>query len=171
MLLVKRLPGCPRTFRKRRRKALRGIFHNVPQSTSPADNSICEQPFSGNAFHGQGVKLFGQSFHWGTVILLAFISVVIFVYISFYDKENDSLYWRNYRVDQKIAQGDFSTKVEVKYENEFAIIAQNLNIMAKDLYELKEKEHEAENTKNELITNVPMTCAHHWPRLSVIWIF
>ena len=55
---------------------------------------------------------------------------------------------------QRIAQGDFSTKVEVKYENEFAIIAQNLNIMAKDLYELKEKEHEAENTKNELITNV-----------------
>lgn len=55
---------------------------------------------------------------------------------------------------QNIAQGDFSTKLEVKYDNEFSIIAQNLNIMALDLRLLKEKEQEAETTKNELITNV-----------------
>ncbi len=154
MLLVKKASRVSSDLQEKAAESFAGNFHNVPQSTSPADNSIVNS-LSGNAFHGQGVKLFGQSFHWGTVILVAFISVVIFVLIFHFMTRKMTRYIEEITASiQRIAQGDFSTKVEVKYENEFAIIAQNLNIMAKDLYELKEKEHEAENTKNELITNV-----------------
>lgn len=104
---------------------------------------------------GRGPKFFDQSFHWGTIFLLLFVSVIIFVLIFHLMTRKITKYIEDItRSIQNIAQGDFSTKLEVKYDNEFSIIAQNLNIMALDLRLLKEKEQEAETTKNELITNV-----------------
>lgn len=103
----------------------------------------------------RGPKFFGQSFHWGTIFLLLFVSVIIFVLIFHLMTRKITEYIEDItRSIQNIAQGDFSTTLEVKYDNEFSIIAQNLNIMALDLRLLKEKEQEAETTKNELITNV-----------------
>ncbi|MDO4325600.1 MAG: HAMP domain-containing sensor histidine kinase [bacterium] len=55
---------------------------------------------------------------------------------------------------QNISEGDFNTTVEVRGDDEFSTMADNLNQMAHDLKELMEKEREAERTKNELITNV-----------------
>ena len=55
---------------------------------------------------------------------------------------------------QNISEGDFNTTVEVRGDDEFSSMADNLNQMAHDLKELMEKEREAERTKNELITNV-----------------
>lgn len=55
---------------------------------------------------------------------------------------------------QKISDGDFNTRLEVVGDDEFSIIADNINRMAMDLEFLKAKENEAEETKNELITNV-----------------
>lgn len=109
---------------------------------------------AGARFQG-GVKLFGQSFHWGSIVFVALISVLIFILIFHFLTRKMTRYIEEITATiQRIAQGDFSSEVEVRYDNEFSIIAQNLNIMALDLRLLKEKESEAETTKNELITNV-----------------
>lgn len=55
---------------------------------------------------------------------------------------------------QEISEGNFNTVVEVRGDDEFSTMADNLNHMAADLKELMMKEREAERTKNELITNV-----------------
>ena len=100
---------------------------------------------------GRGPKFFGQSFHWGTIFLLLFVSVIIFVLIFHLMTRKITKYIEDItRSIQNIAQGDFSTKLEVKYDNEFSIIAQNLNIMALDLRLLKEKEQEAEKRAQQV---------------------
>ena len=55
---------------------------------------------------------------------------------------------------ENISEGDLNTTVEVVGDDEFAVMAANLNKMVEDLKELMDKEREAERTKNELITNV-----------------
>ena len=44
--------------------------------------------------------------------------------------------------------------MEVEGDDEFAMMAANLNKMEADIRELMDKERESERTKNELITNV-----------------
>lgn len=155
MLLVKKASQVSSNISEKAAESLADNFPNLPQAATAADNVPGGGSFPGAGLQEQGIKLFGQSFHWGTVVLVAFISVVIFVLIFHFMTRKMTRYIEEITTAiQRIAQGDFSGKVDVRYENEFSIIAQNLNIMAKDLYELKEKEREAENTKNELITNV-----------------
>lgn len=55
---------------------------------------------------------------------------------------------------QNISEGDLNTEIEVLGDDEFSMIAANLNRMEADIRELMDKEREAERTKNELITNV-----------------
>lgn len=55
---------------------------------------------------------------------------------------------------QNISEGDLNTQIEVLGDDEFSMIAENLNRMEADIRELMDKEREAERTKNELITNV-----------------
>lgn len=55
---------------------------------------------------------------------------------------------------QNISEGDLTTQVEVVGDDEFAVMASNLNRMGADIRELMDKERESERTKNELITNV-----------------
>ncbi len=127
-------------------------FRSALQSAAPGENAGADRVES---FRFPGLKFFGQSFHWGTLLLLIFISVIIFVVIFHVLTRKMTQYIEEITSSiQRIAQGDFSSTVEARYNNEFSIIAQNLNIMAKDLQQLKEKEMQAENTKNELITNV-----------------
>ena len=54
----------------------------------------------------------------------------------------------------RIAQGDFQTEILVKGNDEFAIIAENLNKMMGEISELMDNESEVERSKNQLITNV-----------------
>lgn len=132
-------------------------FRSALQSSAPGENAGAGQAgsYGADIFRSPGLKFFGQSFHWGTLLLLIFISVVIFVVIFHFLTRKMTQYIEEITSSiQRIAQGDFSSTVEVRYDNEFSIIAQNLNIMAKDLQQLKAKETQAENTKNELITNV-----------------
>ncbi len=132
-------------------------FRAAMQSSAPGENVMSGQPgnYGSGSFPSRGLKLFGQSFHWGTLLLIIFISIVIFVVIFHFLTRKMTRYIEEITSSiQRIAQGDFSSTVEVRYDNEFSIIAQNLNIMANDLQQLKEKEIQAENTKNELITNV-----------------
>ena len=55
---------------------------------------------------------------------------------------------------QNIAEGDLTTQIEVQGDDEFSMMAANLNRMGEEIRELMEKERESERTKNELITNV-----------------
>lgn len=55
---------------------------------------------------------------------------------------------------QNISEGDLNTQVEVMGDDEFSMMASNLNRMEADIRELMDKERESERTKNELITNV-----------------
>lgn len=53
-----------------------------------------------------------------------------------------------------MADEDFSHRIDVRYHDEFSSIADSINRMADTVEAMKQKEQEAEETKNELITNV-----------------
>ena len=53
-----------------------------------------------------------------------------------------------------IAGGNFSTRIRVKNEDEFAVIAASINKMAGDISAMMENERRSEELKHELITNV-----------------
>ena len=55
---------------------------------------------------------------------------------------------------QNISEGDLNTQIEVLGDDEFSMMAANLNRMEADIRELIDKERESERTKNELIANV-----------------
>ena len=152
--LVKKASKASASIQERVEESIAGNFPALAQSTAQSENAVQGQGSYSAGFH-RDFELFGQNFHWGLVVLLIFVSVVIFVFIFHLLTRKMSAYIEEITASiQRIAQGDFSSTVEVKYDNEFSIIARNLNIMASDLYELKTKERETENTKNELITNV-----------------
>lgn len=54
----------------------------------------------------------------------------------------------------QISKGNLGFKVTKRGNDELALLADNINYMAKELKEKIEKERKAEKTKNELITNV-----------------
>ncbi|MDO5522313.1 MAG: HAMP domain-containing sensor histidine kinase [bacterium] len=53
-----------------------------------------------------------------------------------------------------IASGKFESRIRVKNEDEFAVIAASVNKMASDINEMMENERKNEQLKHELITNV-----------------
>ena len=58
------------------------------------------------------------------------------------------------RILQKISEGDFSERLPVIGDNELSDIAMQVNHVAGEISQLMEKEKQAEQTKNDLITNV-----------------
>lgn len=102
-----------------------------------------------------GIKIFGYKIHWEILIILTVLSIVLVVTIFHLLTRRRTAYIEEItKAIQNIAKGDYTSTLAVKYNDEFSIIAENLNIMALDLRLLKEKEQEIETTKNELITNV-----------------
>lgn len=55
---------------------------------------------------------------------------------------------------REISEGDFSTRIPVKNEDEFALIATSINKMAADVSVIMENERNSEKVKHDLITNV-----------------
>jgi signal transduction histidine kinase len=69
--------------------------------------------------------------------------------------------WPRYRYFDKltlsvehIAQGNFDDAVPVKQNNEVSLLAENMNLLVAELKRSLDEERLAEQTKNELITNV-----------------
>lgn len=58
------------------------------------------------------------------------------------------------RAMTEIAKGNFHQTADVKGDDELSDIAQHLNTMAAQVCKLREQERQAEQSKNELITNV-----------------
>ena len=54
----------------------------------------------------------------------------------------------------EISLGNFDNRIDIRNEDEFALIADKLNQMADDIKEIMENERRSENAKNELITSV-----------------
>jgi len=102
-----------------------------------------------------GIKIFGYRIHWQILIIITILSIILVVTIFHLLTRRRTAYIEEItKAIQNIAKGDYNSTLEVKYDDEFSIIAENLKIMALDLRLLKEKEKEIETTKNELITNV-----------------
>lgn len=142
-----------------------GAVSNMPNAEAEAltesfgngMRSVPQMPYAASDItkHISGFEIFGQTFHWTIILFLVIFSCFIFILLFHFMTQKMTNYIGELTTSiQQIAQGDFSTKVEVRYDNELSIIARNLNIMTDELAMLKEKDQEAESAKNELITNV-----------------
>ena len=88
------------------------------------------------------------------IILVAF-GIVTFV-LCFYLWIRDTLAYINLIIEKvkDISEGDFDNTIEVRGNDEFASMAQNLNQMQKNIKEIMERERVAEHTKNDLVSSV-----------------
>lgn len=104
-----------------------------------------------------GLPLFCRLFLMGTgtTVLYVILGIGIFS-VSFLLLQRRSIKYieKIAAAVQNISEGDLNTRIEVEGDDEFAMIASNLNRMEEDIRELMDKERESERTKNELITNV-----------------
>ncbi len=96
-------------------------------------------------------------FRLGTLTTITYVILGILIFsVTFYLLQAKSLRYieRIAAAIQNISEGDLNTTVEVMGDDEFSMMAVNLNRMEADIRELMDKERESERTKNELITNV-----------------
>jgi len=96
-------------------------------------------------------------FRMGTVTTILYVLIGIMIFsLTFLLLQRKSIRYieKIAAAIQNISEGDLNTQVEVIGEDEFAMMAANLNRMEADIRELMDKERDAERTKNELITNV-----------------
>ncbi|MBR5268535.1 MAG: HAMP domain-containing histidine kinase [Lachnospiraceae bacterium] len=106
---------------------------------------------------GNRLAPFTSIFRMGTVttILYVLLGIAIFSF-TFLVLQRKSLKYigKIANAVQNISEGDLNTEIEVLGDDEFSMIAANLNRMEEEIRELMDKERESERTKNELITNV-----------------
>ena len=89
------------------------------------------------------------------ILLFALFGLFIFIVIFWtFQKRSLAYIERLTEGIAGIAAGDLGTNLEVRGEDEFAGMAQNLNAMVERIQVLMDKEREAEKSKNELITNI-----------------
>ena len=106
---------------------------------------------------GSGLAPLTAIFRMGTITTILYVILGIGIFsLTFLLLQRKSLkYIGKIAVAvQNISEGDLNTEIEVLGDDEFSMIAANLNRMEADIRELMDKEREAERTKNELITNV-----------------
>ncbi|WP_233567780.1 sensor histidine kinase [Cohnella faecalis] len=91
---------------------------------------------------------------WETVLLVGGSVVFFIVYMVL-------LNWRRFlyvehlnRAVEHIANGNFNDSVPVRQRNEVSVLAENTNMLVEKLKRSLDDERRAEQTKNELITNV-----------------
>lgn len=106
---------------------------------------------------GNQLASFTGIFRMGTAttILYVLLGIAIFSF-TFLVLQRKSLQYigKIASAVQNISEGDLNTEVEVLGDDEFSMIAANLNRMEEEIRDLMDKERESERTKNELITNV-----------------
>lgn len=103
------------------------------------------------------LPVFLRVFQMGTVTTILYVLLGICIFsISFLLLQRRSVKYigKIAAAIQNISEGDLNTRIDVEGDDEFAMIASNLNRMEADIRELMDKERESERTKNELITNV-----------------
>lgn len=99
------------------------------------------------------VKAYGADAIVILIYVLAGIAIFSAIFLALEEKSMRYISRISVAV-QNISEGDLNTAVEVTGDDEFSVMAENLNKMVEDIRRLMDKEREAERTKNELITNV-----------------
>ncbi len=100
-------------------------------------------------------RIFGVSVKWELIVLLIVLAIFVFLLVFFLLTRQMTGYIDNILKDvHRMADGDFEHRIDVHYQDEFSYIAECINRMADTVQEMQHKEQEAEQTKNELITNV-----------------
>ena len=94
--------------------------------------------------------------HSTEAIFFYILAAVILFAVVFYLFQRDSLRYINQISDgiSAIEKGDLESRIEVRGDDEFTVMAENINRMSEELKELLRSEREAEQTKNDLITNI-----------------
>lgn len=89
------------------------------------------------------------------IILYVFSALLIFALIFYLFEMRAIKYIESLSQGMKdISEGKLDTRVEIKGDDEFSEMAENLNSMAQNLQKLLIFEREAEKSKNDLITNI-----------------
>ena len=100
-------------------------------------------------------RIFGVGIKVQLIIVLIILALIIFLMVFFLLTRRVMAYMMNILQGAcTMADGDFSYRIDVRYHDEFSSIADSINRMADTVEAMKQKEQEAEETKNELITNV-----------------
>lgn len=92
-----------------------------------------------------------------TILTIISVSAAVILFITYFlllTKKFVLYMGRIIESINEISQGNFSHRVVIKNEDEFAIIADKLNEMADNINNIMENERKTENAKNELITSV-----------------
>jgi signal transduction histidine kinase len=89
-------------------------------------------------------------------VLLFILSAVLLFAFLFYLLERRSLRYLRTISDavSDIAGGDLDREIAVEGDDEFSLMAQNINNMAGDIKVMLARERESEKNRNELITNI-----------------
>ena len=128
------------------------MYGNIHNSPSPRNDTI---PGSLTTLPESWTKAPLDSFAIFFYIVLGIVSIIIFILLFHLLTRKSAHYLHEItEVLEKISEGDFSVRVPVRYNDEFSMIADHINLMVMDLEFHKNTEKESERRKNELITNV-----------------
>lgn len=89
------------------------------------------------------------------MMIIIMFGIITFI-LCFYVWMRDTISYLNLiiRKVKDISEGDFDHPIEVRGNDEFASMAQNLNQMQKNIKDIMEQERLAEHTKNDLVSSV-----------------
>lgn len=89
------------------------------------------------------------------MMIMIMFGIITFI-LCFYIWMRDTISYLNLiiRKVKDISEGDFDHPIEVRGNDEFASMAQNLNQMQKNIKDIMERERLAEHSKNDLVSSV-----------------
>ncbi len=97
----------------------------------------------------------GSGFMFVLVLVAIVLGVILFITYFLVLTKKFVIYLEEIeRGITELSTGNFNSRIKIKNEDEFALIASKLNKMADDIKSLIENDRKNENTKNELITSV-----------------
>lgn len=114
-----------------------------------ADVILCQFGFQGSV-----ASLSGE-YNAPLIFAYLLIGICVFAFVFGMLQHRTLKYTRKISASlQEISEGHFNTRIPVRGDNELSDIAMQVNHMAEEIEQLLEKEKQAEETKNELITNI-----------------
>lgn len=115
---------------------------------------LADEILSQFGFQGSVASLSGE-YNTPLIFVYLLIGIGVFTLVFGLLQHKTLKYTRKISASlQEISQGHFNTRIPVRGDNELSDIAMQVNHMAQELEQLLEKEKQAEETKNELITNI-----------------
>ena len=120
-----------------------------------ADNYVANNMYRQSMDSMNQSQGFGSGFMFVSVIVAIIIGIILFItYFLILTKKFVVYLEEIERGITELSSGNFNSRIKIKNEDEFALIASKLNKMADDIKSLIENDRKNENTKNELITSV-----------------